>query len=231
MTDLLVHVTQCAPYESGPAGVHRVLPQTVDAMAEIAELCGLGFVHVPDVRRIDPAQLAATRVLSLFTIGETPWDPAQRGAILDQMRAGRTGVVAIHSATDSCHGWGDYGALVGARFDGHPWTTSFEAEVVVPEHPAVAHLGATWSWHDEVYQFRDLRADAEVLLRVPEDQLDLDVPGVMRRAHGFPVSWCFTEGEGRAFSTSLGHFPEAWESIVYLRHLRGGTEWVLGSQS
>ncbi len=225
-TEVLVHVTQCAPYESGPAGVHRVLPQSVDAMAEVAELCGLGFVHVADVRQLDPARLASARVLSLFTIGETPWDPAQRAAILDRVRTGRTGVVAIHSATDSCHGWDEYGALVGARFDGHPWTTSFEAEVTAPSHPAVAHLGATWSWHDEVYQFRDLRADAEVLLRVPEDQLDLDAPGVRRRDHGFPLSWCFAEGAGRVFSTSLGHFPDAWESVVYLRHLCGGTEWV-----
>jgi type 1 glutamine amidotransferase len=227
MSDLLLHVTQSAPYATGPAGVHRVLPQSADAMAEVAELCDLDFVHVTDVRRVDPAQLEATRILSLFTIGETPWGLGQRGAILDQLRAGRSGVVAIHSATDSCHGWADYGDLVGARFDGHPWTTTFDAAVEVPSHPAVAHLGASWRWHDEVYQFRDLRSDAEVLLRVPEDQLDLDVAGVRRRAHGFPVSWCFTEGAGRVFSTSLGHFPEAWESVDYLQHVRGGAEWVV----
>ena len=29
------------------------------------------------------------------------------------VRAGRTAVVAVHAATDSCHGWSDYGRLVG----------------------------------------------------------------------------------------------------------------------
>jgi type 1 glutamine amidotransferase len=229
MTDALLHVTQSAPYGDGPAGVHRVLPQSTAAMAEIAELCGLRFQAVDDVRSVDAAGLGAARVLSLFTIGETPWTDTQRTAILDRHRSGSLGVVAIHSATDSCHGWDDYGGLVGARFDGHPWTTTFDAEVVDAEHPAVAHLGPSWHWHDEVYQFRDLRPDARILLRVPDDQLDLTRPGVRRRDHGFPVSWCFDAGPSRTFSTSLGHFPEAWESVDYLRHLLGGTRWVLAA--
>src|SRR5262249_18291460 len=130
--------------------------------------------------------------------------------------------------TDSCYGWGDYGVLVGARFDGHPWTQSFTAEVLDPSHPACAHLGTSWPWHDEVYQFRDLRPDARVLLRVPDDQLDLDAPGARRPSFGYPLAWCFEEGAGRVLSTSLGHFPAAWESPTYLRHLEGGLAWVLG---
>jgi type 1 glutamine amidotransferase len=195
-------------------------------MAEIAELCGLRFRAVDDVRSVDAADLASVRVLSLFTIGETPWTDEQRTAIVDGHRSRTLGVVAIHSATDSCHGWDDYGALVGARFDGHPWTTTFDAEVVDGTHPAVDHLSGAWRWHDEVYQFKDLRPDARILLRVPDEQLDLSVPGVRRREHGFPVSWCF-EAPGRTFSTSLGHFPDAWESVDYLRHVLGGTKWVL----
>ena len=117
------------------------------------------------------------RALALFTIGETPWKAAQRAVIMERVRTGSLAVVAIHSATDSCYGWDDYGALVGARFDGHPWTQSFTADVLDVTHPACAHLGAGWAWHDEVYQFRDLRPDARVLLRVHDDELDLDAPG------------------------------------------------------
>jgi uncharacterized protein len=118
--------------------------------------------------------------------------------------------------------------LVGARFDGHPWTQSFTAEVLHPEHPACAHLGDAWPWHDEVYQFRDLRPDARVLLHVPTNQLDLDAPGARRPPFGFPLAWCFEERAGRVFSTSLGHFPAAWESPAYLRHVHGGLAWTLG---
>ena len=85
-----------------------------------------------------------------------------------------------------------------------------------------------WTWHDEVYQFRDLRKDARVLLRVRQGQLDLSVPGAKQPPHGFPLSWCFPEADGRVFSTSLGHFPGAWESPIYLQHLTGGLAWALG---
>jgi len=106
-------------------------------------------------------------------------------------------------------------------------TQSFTAEVLEPTHPACAHLGGGWSWHDEVYQFRDLRSDARVLLRVPEEQLDLTQAGLSGRGHEFPLAWCFEEQAGRVFSTSLGHFPTAWENPAYLRHLHGGLEWTL----
>ena len=138
-------------------------------------------------------------------------------------------VLAIHSATDSCYAWDDYGALVGARFDGHPWTQTFTADVLDTAHPACAHLGNEWKWYDEVYQFRDLRADAQVLLRVRDGELDLDAPGARPPTFGYPLAWCFAEGAGRVFSTSLGHFPGAWESPAYLRHLAGGLEWALGA--
>jgi len=226
----LVYVTQVAPYRDGPAGAHGVLEQSVTAMAQLAELAGLGFRRVADVRDLDPSELESAAVVALFTIGETPWSPAQRGSLLDAVRSGRSALLAVHSATDACYGWDEYGRLVGARFDGHPWTKQCTLDVMDVTHPAVAHLGDTWLWHDEVYTFRDLRPDATVLLRARPDELPLeDVSGhegVGRPSIGYPLSWCFTEGRGRVFSTSLGHFPHAWESLDYLHHLRGGLDWL-----
>ena len=226
--DALVYVTQVAPYRDGPAGAHGVLEQSATAMAELADHAGLRFQRATDVRTLPPDAIESARVVALFTIGETPWSEAQRSTLLERLRAGSLSIVAVHSATDSCYGWDDYGQIVGARFNGHPWTQSFTLDVLEPEHPALQHLGPTWSWHDEVYQFRDLRPDARVLLRVPDTELDLTVRGAQRPAFGFPLSWCFTEGAGRVFSTTLGHFPSACESIDYLRHVAGGLAWALG---
>jgi type 1 glutamine amidotransferase len=224
----MLYVTQCAPYRDGLAGVHGVLDQSAIAVREIASDAGLTVRRVHDVTELPVEELAAAPVIALFTIGETPWSAAQRAAILDNVRRGRTAIVAIHAATDSCHGWDEYCRLVGARFDGHPWTQEVELEVVAPDHPATRHLGATWRMHDEVYQFRDLRPDARILLRVPDDQLDLDAPDARRPAFGFPMSWCFSEGNGRVFSTTLGHFPTAWENPAYLQHVAGGLAWARG---
>jgi uncharacterized protein len=233
-TPSLLYVTQVAPYRDGPAGVHGVLDQSATAMEQLAEAAGLPFHLATDVRTLDPATLSSARVVALFTIGETPWSVTQQTALLGATRRGRTSVMAVHSATDSCYGWDDYGTLVGARFDGHPWTQWCTLDVVDPGHPAVAHLGSTWHWHDEVYTFRDLRADARVLLAARPDELgrdadpDADVGSTLDADPecGYPLSWCFTEGAGRVFSTSLGHFPHAWESQDYLRHLAGGLEWL-----
>jgi type 1 glutamine amidotransferase len=224
----LLYVTQCAPYRTGMAGVHGVLPQSAIGVSEVASAAGLDTRVVDDVRDLEAGAVAAARVVALFTIGETPWRDDQKAELLDGVRAGRTSILAIHAATDSCYGWDDYRLLVGARFDGHPWTQEVELDVVEPSHPALRHLGPTWTIRDEVYQFRDLRPDARVLLRVPEHQLDLSVAGAKRPEFGFPLSWCFTEGAGRVFSTTLGHFPHAWELPGYLDHLAGGLAWALG---
>ncbi len=219
-------VTQVAPYTDGPAGVHGVLAQATTALSELAELAGLSPVVVDDVRDLSPHQLGAAGVLALFTIGETPFSSAQQSALLDSWHAGRLHVLGVHSATDACHAWPDYGALIGARFDGHPWTQSFTIDIVDADHPATAHLGATWPWHDEIYLFRSLRPDARVLLRLADDQVDLSAPGGRVPECGFPLAWCHGEEEGRTFYSALGHFPGAWETPAYLRHLAGGLAWL-----
>jgi type 1 glutamine amidotransferase len=224
----LLYVTQVAPYRDGPAGVHGVLDQSETAVMELAGLAGLSGRCTDDVTTLSDEDVAVARVLALFTIGETPWSAGQRAAILDGVRSGRMSIVAIHAATDSCYGWDEYGALVGARFNGHPWTKEVTLDVLEPSHPSLRHLDTTWRWYDEVYQFRDLRVDARVLLRVRPDELDESAPGAEQPSFGFPLAWCFHEGEGRVFSTTLGHFPGAWETPTYLLHLAGGLAWVLG---
>jgi uncharacterized protein len=221
-------VTDVSPYPNGPAGVHGVLPQAAVALSELAQLAELEAVAVASVGEIPSEALLDGGVLALFTIGETPWTDAQRAAITEGVRSGRLGLVGVHAATDACSTWEEYGLLVGARFDGHPWTETFDIDVVDASHPSTRHISAPWPWRDEVYLFRDLRPDARVLLRVAEGQLDMTVPGARRPPIGFPLAWCFTEGRGRVFYSSLGHFPGAWETPDYLRHLQGGLAWVLG---
>jgi uncharacterized protein len=219
-------VTQVAAYADGPAGVHGVLGQATVGLAQLAEGAGLNPVIVHDVRDLFPGDLSSAAVLALFTIGETPFSPPQQEALLAAWQAGELGVLGVHSATDACHTWPDYGSVIGARFDGHPWTQDFRIDVVDPHHPATAHLGQSWNWHDEIYLFRDLRPDARILLALADDQVDYSVPGGRVPECGFPLAWCHTEQDGRTFYSALGHFPGAWETPTYLRHLAGGLAWL-----
>ncbi len=160
VTGNMLIVTQVAPYVDGPAGVHGTLAQATTGLSELADLAGLSPVHVPDVRDVSPDVLAASRVLALFTIGETPWSDEQKAAVHAAWRDGNLRILGVHSATDASHTWPEYGVMLGARFDGHPWTQPFAIDVVDDAHPATAHLGEQWDWTDEVYLFRDLRPDA-----------------------------------------------------------------------
>jgi hypothetical protein len=229
VADNMLIVTQVAPYVDGPAGVHGVLGQATTGLVELAELSGLSPVVVDDVRELAPDQMASARVLALFTIGETPFSAGQRSEAFGAWRTGDLRVLGVHSATDACHTWPDYGSVLGARFDGHPWTQDFTIDVVDRDHPATAHLGDRWQWHDEVYLFRALRPDARVLLRLAEDQVDLSAPGGRVPECGFPLAWCVQESAARSFYSALGHFPGAWETPAYLRHLSGGLAWLLSS--
>jgi hypothetical protein len=226
MADSMLIVTQVAPYVDGPAGVHGTLTQATTGLVELAGLAGLEPTVVADVRDLSPHQLASARVLALFTIGETPWSAEQKAAAHGAWRKGQLRVLGVHSATDASHTWPEYGAILGGRFDGHPWTQDFAIDVVDPAHPATAHLGEQWDWRDEVYLFRDLRPDARVLLRLGSDQVDLSAPGGRVPDCGFPLAWTVEDGAARTFYTALGHFPLAWELPVYLRHLAGGLAWL-----
>ncbi len=233
--DDLLFVTQVSPYSPtapyhtamGLAGAHGVLPQAWLAFRQIAEVVGLRPRLVQDVREVDADPGVDARAVVLFTIGETPWSPEQRAELLDGVRAGRTALVVVHSGLDACLEWPEYGPLIGARFDGHPLTGELPLQVTDRDHPATAHLDTDWRWTDELYTFRDLRPDARVLIRVPPERLDLGERTVTVPEFGFPLSWCHDEGDGRVFTTALGHFPTAWESNAFLAPVAGGLQWAL----
>ena len=117
----------------------------------------------------------------------------------------------------------------GARFDGHPWTQEVDLEVTGPDHPATRHLGRRWRMRDEVYQFRDLRADAQVLLRVPPSSSTPTRPGRSDPSSGFRCRGASSRARDGCSPPRLGHFPSAWESPAYLQHVAGGLAWACGA--
>src|SRR4051794_9034141 len=170
MTADVVVVTQCAPYANGRmAGVHGSREQAVSAFAEVAGTRNWSTTRVDNVVTMPDAALHSAHVLALYTIGEVPWNPAQRALILARLRAGEMCVVGVHSATDANHTWTEYGGVIGARFAGHPVSTSLPLTIVDPDHPSTQHLRGSWSLHDELYLFHELRPDAHVLLRIDDD--------------------------------------------------------------
>jgi uncharacterized protein len=234
--DQVSRYSPMAPYHTalGLAGAHGVLPQAWLAFRQIAEVVGLRPVLVEDVRQLEPDWARTTRAVVLFTIGETPWSATQRAELSAGVDDGRLALAVVHSGLDACLEWPEYGPLIGARFDGHPFTGALPTQVLDRDHPATAHLDADWTTTDELYTFRDLQPDAHVLVHVPVDRLDRLAPDGWHAGEelvvpdfGLPLAWCRTQGRGRVFTTALGHFPTAWESNAYLAHVAGGLGWAL----
>ncbi len=216
----LVYVTHAAGYR------HAVLPHSVEVLRRLAGEVGLGVHHFEDARRaLRPGGYEDCVAVVFYTSGELPLAQADRTALLAWIRAGGT-FAGFHSATDTFYEWPEYGAMVGAYFDGHPWHTTVRIEVTEPTHPAVRSLPGLFPINDEIYQFRDFADDARVLLRLDTSSVDLSANGVRRRPWGFPLAWSRREGSGRVFYTALGH-GAAWDDPNFETLLRGVLGWLV----
>jgi type 1 glutamine amidotransferase len=67
----------------------------------------------------------------------------------------------------------------------------------------------------------------DVLARLDAGKLDLTHPGVKRTDRDFPIAWIKSYGNGRVFSSTLGHTEASWDDprvqAIYLE----GIKWVL----
>ena len=146
------------------------------------------------------------------------------------MRSGR-GFVGIHSATDTFYEWPDYGQMIGAYFDGHPWHQDVRIRVEDKNHPATNRLPDSLTISDEIYQFRDWSRDrVHVLLSLDPASVDLTKDGVHRTDKDFANAWTRTYGSGRIFYTALGHDAAVWRDTRFQQHLLGGIKWAMGVQ-
>lgn len=154
---------------------------------------------------------------------------AQRAVFERYIKAGG-GFVGIHSASGSERTWPFYWETLGGKFKRHPPLQHFTIEVLDPQHPAAAHLGATWAWEDEFYYNDHLNPRFHVILAGRlTDLKDPKPDGYPGATFGdlFPLSWCLEENGGRHFYTALGHKIAYYSDPNFQKHVLGGVLWVL----
>ncbi|GAA4629010.1 hypothetical protein GCM10023196_047840 [Actinoallomurus vinaceus] len=160
-------------------------------------------------------------VVFLSTSGDV-LEPAGRQALRRYVAEGG-GFLGVHSAACTEYDWPEYGALLGARFNGHPEMQPGLVKVLDRIHPATAHLPERWHRTDEWYDFRDGPAQVRVLATVDEHSYR---GGRMGPHH--PLVWCREYGAGRTFYTALGHAAEAFAEPDFREHLLGALRWTAG---
>ena len=219
----LLYVTQSAGFR------HDVLPLSATILQDLGRRSGaFDVTAMDDSTLVARDALARFDAVAFFTTGELPMSADQKAALLDFVRSGK-GFVGIHSATDTFYEWPDYGALIGAYFDGHPWHQQVTVRVEDSAHPATTGLPAAFQLSDEIYQFRNWsRGSVHVLLNLDPRSVDTRAEGVHRTDGDFALAWTRAYGQGRVFYTALGHEPAVWQDARFQQHLTGGIRWAMG---
>jgi hypothetical protein len=212
---------------------HESIPAAASAIAAAATAAGL----VPVLSPADPTTMTAPvpadfapgalapygGVVLLATSGQPLGAPGtpQIQALIDFVEGGG-GLVAIEDASH-CYDSdfppvsAPYIALIGGDFNGH---TGFGPGTCAPvgSHPTTAMLPATFAITDEVYYFKDVAADIQVVL-------ECENPGAAPR----PISWVRTQGAGRVFYTALGHADPSWTTGPLVPdHVLPALLWTMG---
>ena len=220
----VLYITYTAGYR------HGSIPASQQAMLDIAARSNGSLEVVPseDLSLLSADNLKSFDAIFFFTSGELPISDQQKSDLLDFVRGGK-GFGGAHSATDTFYTWPEYGDLIGAYFDGHPWVQQVSIDVEDPDHAAMRGLAPSFSILDEIYQFRTFSRDrVRVLMTLDTGTVDLNAPGVNRTDGDFALAWCRNYGAGRVFYTALGHFDEVWLDPRFEAMLSNALLWMTG---
>ncbi|GAA2313432.1 hypothetical protein GCM10010149_75870 [Nonomuraea roseoviolacea subsp. roseoviolacea] len=194
--------------------------------AGIQAIRNMGFkvTATEDPGAFTTANLATYKAVTFLNTTGDVLNADQQAAFESYVKAGG-GYVGVHAAADTEYDWPFYGELAGAWFSSHPATQQATIKVEDRANPATAHLGTTWTRTDEWYDYKsNPRATAHVLATLDESSYS---GGKMGADH--PISWCKTYQGGRSFYTGLGHTPETFSEQAFLRHLKGGIAYAMGT--
>jgi len=231
---LLLSVADGAPrkrvlYVTATAGFrHSSIETSHDVMQEIAERNGrFDVVVTEETSLLTASSLRDFDAVFFFTSGELPLSDSQKSDLLAFVRSGK-GFGGVHSATDTLYTWLEYGNLIGARFDGHPWVQKATVRIEDFLSPIIGELAPGFAIVEEFYQFRDYdRRRLHVLASLDPDSVDLGAPGVNRNDRDFALAWTQSYGDGRVFYCALGHFEETWRDPRYQKVIEHALAWLV----
>lgn len=162
-------------------------------------------------------------IIFLSTTGNI-FDHYQEAAFERYIQSGG-GFVGIHAATDTEYDWGWYNKLVGGQFLSHPAGTP-NSNFIIKDNSFIATKHFTdsiWNRNDELYNFKNLNSDVNVLVTVDETTYEGGENGEFH-----PMSWYHEYDGGRSFYTAAGHTDESFSEDKFVKHILGGIQYAIG---
>jgi type 1 glutamine amidotransferase len=150
----ILYITHSAGYR------HDSLPVSADVMRSVASASGkLEVTATEDVSLLNAATLRSYDAVFFFTSGDLSHERSTEARAVG-IRPQWQGFAGAHSATDTFYGWPEYGDLIGAYFNGHPWVQPARMIVEDASHPASAHLAPAGPFRKSFISSKIFRATA-----------------------------------------------------------------------
>lgn len=207
---------------------HDSIEAGVEAIYQLGNENGFDVTWTEDAENFTAEILSEYDAVIFLNTTLTLFDSDQREAFQNYIQNGG-GFVGIHSAADTEYDWPWYGELVGAYFNSHPNNPNVReavVELIDSNHPSTEHLPERWDRNDEWYNFGYMNEQVNVLLKLDTDSYEgSEHPG------NHPIAWYHEFDGGRSFYTGSGHTIESFSEPLFLDHLLGGIQYVMGLRS
>jgi type 1 glutamine amidotransferase len=163
---------------------------------------------------------------AIFFMGhrDVPIDEAQKKELLAFVHDDVKGIVAAHTGLTAFESWPEFGELIGARYDGHPWHQLGTVINTGGDSPITKHFPPTFTIDDEFYQAKGFSADARVLLRLDVTKMPAHQE---LRNQTFPLVWTKSYGKGRVMYSSFGHDASIYDNRDIAQMFLEGMKWAL----
>jgi type 1 glutamine amidotransferase len=207
---------------------HDSIPNSIAAIRELGARHRFAVDATEDSGAFTPANLQRYQVVVFLSTTGDVLNSKQNEAFKQFVLNGG-GFAGIHgaifgpSATEEKWGW--YGEVCCCAFTNHSSILPATVKIEDPIHLSTAGLPARWQRTDEWYNFTGTpRGCARVLATVDEATYS---GGTMGGDH--PIAWCRPVGKGRMWYTALGHTKESFADPLFLQHILGGIQSVVGT--
>ena len=181
------------------------------------------------VKKFNRKDLNYFDAVYFYTTGELDLDEQQKKDLLSFVRDDGKGFIGGHSAADTFYKWPEYGEMIGAYFDLHPWHRGAHQRGGPQTSPSRRTFRRRSALRDEIYQFKDYSRDkVRVLMSIDTSSVDLKAKMVKRTDGDFAMAWVKNYGKGRVFFNALGHDNEVYDRPDIQKMFIEGVKWAMG---
>lgn len=203
---------------------HESIPEGIAAIQKLGNENDVQVDTTKNAAYFHPDSLQNYKAVVFLSTTQDVLNDTQQQAF-EQYIKGGGGYAGIHAAADTEYDWPWYNRLVGAYFLSHPKQQNATVRVNNKNHASTSHLPDNWEIFDELYNYKDINPEVNVLATLDESTYEGGENG-----ENHPIVWYHEFDGGRAFYTGLGHTKESYSNPVFLQHMWGGINYAMGQE-